>query len=288
MQDTLSPKQLAAAIGVSESTMKRWADNGLIQIIRTQGGHRRIPLKECVKLVREKNLGVINPELLGLHKSFSNKKTPDLAEYTYQKLLDGEGQQCKNALIQAYLQGQTLAHLFDSVIRPAMARLGQLWSHDLDGIATEHYATQICIETLIQLRSYLPAPEESHHLALGGSLSGDPYIMPSLMTATIFEQEGFHSKNFGANTPLQLLINKGINEKAHAVWASVSYNPKPKILTRDLLNAANQLSAHGIYLILGGQSLDKKHYANHNYLCYMESMAELAGFVKGIKANKIE
>ena len=45
----LSPRQLAVAIGVSESSLKRWADDGRLAVERTAGGHRRIPLPEAVR-----------------------------------------------------------------------------------------------------------------------------------------------------------------------------------------------------------------------------------------------
>ena len=40
----LSPRELAEAVGVSESSLKRWADRGRVHVHRTEGGHRRIPV----------------------------------------------------------------------------------------------------------------------------------------------------------------------------------------------------------------------------------------------------
>jgi MerR family transcriptional regulator, light-induced transcriptional regulator len=50
----LSPKALAAAIGVSESSLKRWADEGRLAAERTAGGHRRIAVAEAVRFVRRR------------------------------------------------------------------------------------------------------------------------------------------------------------------------------------------------------------------------------------------
>ncbi|REJ93532.1 MAG: helix-turn-helix domain-containing protein [Planctomycetota bacterium] len=44
MNDLLTPKQVARAISVSESSIKRWCDRGAIATQYTPGGHRRIPL----------------------------------------------------------------------------------------------------------------------------------------------------------------------------------------------------------------------------------------------------
>jgi len=40
--DHYSPKQVAQRLGVSESSVKRWLDQGVVPVLRTAGGHRRI------------------------------------------------------------------------------------------------------------------------------------------------------------------------------------------------------------------------------------------------------
>src|SRR5262245_52765982 len=62
----LSPRQLADAIGVSESSLKRWADAGKLAVSRTEGGHRRITMTEAVRFIRDTGATVVRPDLLGL------------------------------------------------------------------------------------------------------------------------------------------------------------------------------------------------------------------------------
>ena len=66
MKTLLSPRELADAIGASESSLKRWTDGGLIVATRTAGGHRRIPLAEAIRFIRETAQPVVRPEILGL------------------------------------------------------------------------------------------------------------------------------------------------------------------------------------------------------------------------------
>src|SRR6185437_13764462 len=62
----LTSKDLADALGVSESSLRRWTNSGAIRTARTAGGHRRIPLSEAIRFVRETHAPVARPQILGL------------------------------------------------------------------------------------------------------------------------------------------------------------------------------------------------------------------------------
>ncbi|MEO6025381.1 MAG: helix-turn-helix domain-containing protein, partial [Candidatus Binatia bacterium] len=62
----LSTRSLAHALGVSESSIKRWVDDGTIRSARTVGGHRRIPRVDAIRFVRATRASVVHPEILGL------------------------------------------------------------------------------------------------------------------------------------------------------------------------------------------------------------------------------
>lgn len=44
--DIISTKGVADVLGVSEATVKRWADAGLLRCFRTRGGHRKFRLRD--------------------------------------------------------------------------------------------------------------------------------------------------------------------------------------------------------------------------------------------------
>ena len=66
IKELLSPKQVAQALGVSESSLKRWCDQGLIATIRTGGGHRRLALPDVLRFIRDGEHRLVSPEALGL------------------------------------------------------------------------------------------------------------------------------------------------------------------------------------------------------------------------------
>lgn len=67
VRELLTPKQVARAIGVSESSLKRWCDQGLLPSVqRTAGGRRRLALRDVLHFVRAHDHPLVAPEALGL------------------------------------------------------------------------------------------------------------------------------------------------------------------------------------------------------------------------------
>jgi len=54
MKELLSPKEAGKLLGVSTRTIQRWDKEGLIKVVRTPKGRRRIPESEVLRLLREK------------------------------------------------------------------------------------------------------------------------------------------------------------------------------------------------------------------------------------------
>lgn len=258
MSPIISPRQLAEAIGISESSLKRWADDGLIRVSRTAGGHRRIAIGDAIRFIRAIRAPLLKPELLGLRdlssESASSLSPEPAAERLFAYLREGRAREARGLVISQFLEGQTVAEIADDCIRPAMARLGELWKHDQAGIFIEHGATDICIQAVEQLR-HLVEPQSCHAVALGGALSGDPYLIPSMLAATALAAEGWQAVNLGPDTPLEALLEAVTHHKPMLVWISVSTIPDPGEVKREINDLVTRLAKTGAALALGGQAL---------------------------------
>jgi len=286
VKDALSPKELARAIGVSESSMKRWVDDGQIRATRTAGGHRRIPLAEAIRFARQLDSPLAQPELLGLPDIGAlQEPMPDRdsqAQRMYELLHAGEDRRVRALASLLYLEGQSIAEISDRVFSTAMHRMGELWHEHDRGIFIEHRATDICIAAINQLRLMVQIDPDAP-VAVGGAPTGDPYLLPSMMAAATLEDQGFRAVNLGPETPVDALHQAAVEAGAMLVWVSISALPDPKRTEQQLLWLADALSDAHISLIVGGRARQSLHLTRIDKLHDGGSMGELVAFARGLR-----
>ena len=278
----LSPRDLAQAIGASESSLKRWADDGRIQVTRTAGGHRRIAVQEAIRFIRDNQAPLVNPEVLGLSGApalVTSKPGPEL----YDLLVEGRSRDAGNLLLGQYMGGARVEELCDGVIREAMARVGELWQNDFNsGVLTEHRATDACLGALSTLR-FAVEPAESSRVAVGAAPGGDPHLIPTMMAATVVASVGFRSINLGPDTPGEVLLEATTRYDANLVWISVS-DLEVKGWPDDALTVERDLRTRGVPMMIGGRTLGSLQ-REEPHAVIGGSMAELAAFARGLTSR---
>lgn len=215
----LSPRELADALGVSESSLKRWVDAGKLHAARTEGGHRRIAVAEALRFIRENGAPVVRPELLDMPEIAA---TGDRSDATFLgHLLDGDARAARGWVMARYLEGMPVAELCDGPIKTAMHAIGERWQHSPDGVFVEHRATDACIQALAHVRSTFDPPANAP-VALGGTPEDDPYLLASFMVATVIAAEGMRAVNLGPDTPVSAMQQAYDQVKPRLVWISAS------------------------------------------------------------------
>lgn len=279
----LSPRDLARAIGVSESSVKRWIDDGQIAVVRTTGGHRRIAPHEAVRFVRQSNLHVADPKILGFLDARKAAGTPE--ESLFEALRAGRRDQVL-ALIQGwFLAGRSAAWILDGPVASAMARIGALWKHGPEGIVQEHRATDLCIQALTQLRLALPPARADAPLAIGAAPSRDPYVLASLGAALVAQEAGMRAVNLGPETPLAVLRDAAVEQQAALVWLSISTAEGAASAKADLLGMVRALAPGHAQIVVGGRFARDLEPTYGTRVVFARGLAELAAFARGLLAG---
>ncbi len=289
MKQLLSPKDLARATGVSESSLKRWADSGRLECTRTAGGHRRIPLAEAVRFIRESSISVLDPSMLGI--TLQNRpvqSTEESNEYFSELVLSGREEEAIGYLSNEYLSGTGFASLCDGPVRYCLEQVGHAWARTTGGqeknirIAEEHRSVDIILQALQQLRRMVQSPETAP-VAIGGAPPGDPYLVPSLCAALSLLGDGWRTANLGPSSPFEVLRTAAVRAKAKLVWVSISVESPEANIRQGLEMLSETMLGMNGSVVVGGRKLPEELTRGIPGVHTATTMREMVLFSRGLR-----
>ena len=285
MQELVSPKQVARAIGASESSLKRWCDNGLLPTTRTAGGHRRIALNGVLKFIRDNGHQLVEPEVIGLPSAVgTGERTITRARETLlEAFTQGSESMALRCLLDLYIGGTEVTQIFDDVIAPAMADVGKKWAGGQMEIYEERRAVEFMTTTLMEIGRLLPAPgvdDGTAPVAMGGTLSGDPYSLGARMAVLTVRDAGVQSVFLGCGLPFETYHRAVELERPSLLWISVGAIEKPPEFISEANRLAARCKANDTLLAMGGRALGREVAGKLQSTAVCESMAELSRHVR--------
>jgi excisionase family DNA binding protein len=286
LKSILTPRELGEAIGVSESSVKRWVDQGDIEATKTAGGHRRINVQEAARYLREHSIPLLRPDRLGLSDLAAYAGAAPLADDSAGRLFDflkrGAEAEARGLLVSEYLAGKSLAEIADGPLRCALERLWEIWTREPAGIFCEHRGSQIAMQALLSLRTLVRVPAAAP-VAVGGAPAGDCYLLPSMAAAVVLEGAGMRAVNLGAETPIESLALGVEDQDARLAWLSVSVAADPDQLRAEILGLLAALERRGTPLVVGGSQARRLKLPKIDLLYVGGSMVELEALVQGMR-----
>jgi MerR family transcriptional regulator, light-induced transcriptional regulator len=281
--------EVARLCRVSDATVKRWEEAGLLKSERTSGGHRRFRAEEVARFQREQNLGLKqnhgDESVLKTTKRARDKKKR-LDSALFQSLIDGGEEAAANSFIVAHLEGKPLAEIIDRVVCPAMREVGELWHRGEISVTQEHLATRTAISAIYKLRSALPVPEMKNRLAMCCAMEGDLHELPTLLAQITIENEGLEVVNFGASTPLYSLADEVKRHSPDFVCISAAVITDLERLSRDYKDFREKIEKLEIPILLGGRIFEDEYIRRRfESEFYARSFTDVARFARNLDKN---
>jgi excisionase family DNA binding protein len=283
-QRLMTTRQVAEALGVSEASVKRWCDQGRFDAVRTAGGHRRVRSEAVFQFLRDTGFEVLRPELLGLPGSTRRESRPStsLAVGLASALSDGDAETSRRILLGLVLSGRPLAEVFDQALAPALHELGSRWSDRHIEVYQERRACMSCLDILVELRALLPAPKPGAPRALGGTLSGDHYIIPSSLVALVMRDLGYDARSIGTHLPASTIAAAVERERPSILWLSVSHIEDLDAFRGELPRIVDATDRVGASLVLGGRALTDDVRRGLRYATFCDRLQNLVDFVRAL------
>ena len=276
----LTTKDVARLLLVSEATVKRWADDGLLFPKKTVGGHRRFSIHSIARLRREQGISPAAQSPTKRVRKRNPRSLPSAESFSELLLSDNEAEATAQ-LIDAYLQDHALATLFDTTITNAMHRVGDLWFNGTITIADEHLATRVMLSALQKLRGIVVPGHPTGLKAVSCGLEGDLHELPIHLAEIIFESEGWGISNLGPNTPLFTLRDMVAQKKPDLVCISARSIVDLDRATTEYAQLRKIIEKSNGTAVLGGEGFrDSNLRQRFPAEFYAESFAGLSRFLK--------
>lgn len=293
----LTSKQAARVLGVSEASIKRWADSGLLPMEKTAGGHRRFRPEDVSAMRRERLQAMPSDNGNGSKGGTVARSTnsapggalsPEhqdaLVEETFQILIGGRTDELRKLLVNLHLSGFSVASIADRVLSPAMRRIGDLWHRGQLSIAVEHLATRAALEGVASLRSVVGPVENQNSLALCCSTEEDFHEFPVQVAAAVLEEQGFEVVELGPSMPFFALndVVELFQPRLICVAATTNLINLDRTV-RDYAEFRKQARRVGSAIVLGGAGFQSKEIRERLAAdLHAENFAQLEKFVRPI------
>lgn len=233
----LTTTEAARLADVAPSTIKRWADEGVLPFSRTVGGHRRFDRFAIDAYLRDQRRSTSGVE--------------PLLDGWINCLIRGQRHEIDSRMLEARSRLGTWFRVADEVGN-VLAALGQRWASGQLTIAEEHLATEALLRTLVRISDTLPVRLGGRRPALACAADDDHTLGLSLAELCLREL-GMSPLWLGRRTPAAEVSRLVADGEVDLVVMSAAVT----LTDRESLTAlADELgrvcAAHRARLVLGG------------------------------------
>lgn len=294
---TFTPKDLARAVAASESSIKRWIDQGKLPASKTAGGHRRIALADAFRFIRETGQQLVDPSALGLTSAeaidFTNAES---VRSEYLRALETGQEPITTSLVShLHLLDKRIADICDDPMHASFLDIRSRCSHPSEECVVLHRSFANTIRAGQRLRDLEEVPPVDGEKALLADIGYEIDGLPTHLAEVVLTSLGMRCTQMGANVPGEVLTGAITRVRPALLWISASGAQKvDRSHVRRTISEALQLAAlqHCRVVLMGDAIPRRQELAEMKQGEYeptvVASMAELAAFTVGVLGEKVE
>lgn len=231
MDDLMTTVDVGRLAGVGPTSVKRWADEGLIPCVRTAGGHRRFP-RDAVE-------------------SFLRRQRGSTADATVDLLLRTEGLGVEARLLAERSRLGSWVAVAEH-LGMVVGEIGRRWRAGSITIIQEHLATERLSRAVSRISEAMPVAPTAPRCLLACA-EGDDHALGLSLVELCLREVGWRTLWSGRRTPTDELVAMAHQRSMEMLALSASAaSTEETILGRQLAQLAPACAGAGVALALGG------------------------------------
>lgn len=286
MKQLLTPNQVARAIHVSESSVKRWCDSGAIPASYTAGGHRRIPISGLLEFLRSGKYQLVRPEVVGLPATSgqSYRVIERAAGQLTEALVAGDEQRCRQITLDLYLAEHSISAICDLVYATAFENIGDRWECGEAEVYQERRGCEIALRVLHELRNIVPDLPVDAPLAVGGASEGDQYNLATTMAELVLRDAKWNAMSLGDNLPFATLAAAIKQNRPRLFWISCSHLSDEEAFLDGYGELYDEFGLD-VAFVVGGRALTEPLRQRMKYAAFCDNMQHLEAFAQTLRSS---
>jgi excisionase family DNA binding protein len=229
----LSTKETAQRLGVTTTTIKRWADSGFLRCERTAGQHRRFSEEEVARISRARAGG-------------------DTALDRWVDRLLGDADRALHAALLFEHERLGAWWRVADELGPVLHELGLRWEEGRICVLEEHRASARLSRALARVCERLPVRRGTPRALLAAAEHDDHTLGLSLVELCLREG-GWRPSWYGARAPADELAAAVRRGEAEAVALSASAASRADALALEARLVGEAARDAGVLLVVGGR-----------------------------------
>jgi methanogenic corrinoid protein MtbC1 len=288
MQKTLlSTADIARLFNVTETTVKRWSDDGTLKCQKTPGGHRKFDIKQLVEFANAIGLDPTGTLSLdqdqfapAIQVAVLERNLDTLSTIFVEKALSADRHDLHDFLSYLYQHRFQLWEICDFIIQRGFADIGSRWKKSEINIYHEHRASHETLDALARLQMEIIIKPTVDRQAVCACFEDEMHDIGLRCAANIIESEGWTVHFLGNRTPYRALVECIHDLHPDLVCLSTTYTEMTAGMVARLKDVRRLIHRSGGKLVLGGQKSTSKLHESGCCDVMFDAMKQLVEYIQ--------
>ncbi len=236
---------------------------------------------DALEFIRQHDQSLISPELLGLPPVSlgADLGLERSKNRLLEAILQGNDLLSRQIVFDLYLAKHSLSVICDNVIGAAFHAIGKRWECKEADVYQERRACEIALRIIFELRR-LQRPPTGKWVAIGGTIEGDLYTLPTAMAELVLRDAGYVATSLGNSIPFDSLVNAIHEARPRIFWLSVAHIADDFDFLPGFSRLSDACLRRNTALVVGGRALKSELRQKMRFAAHCDTMQHLESFAR--------